>query len=286
MYIDAAFYHDLSKTNRSDHIPQGHDFFVLSAGYSQLLTLPQVNTEYLSRQDYQLIYVVGGPLHYYDKDGTEHIAPAESFLLFKPYEYQNYTLFKEDGCSFFWCHFGGILVEEILNNYKLANKRVVNVDSNPKFRKLFHLMRYNLMHKQPYYVEMCKLYLQELIISIARARKLKNANEQLPENLVCVIDYIHEHYYEKITVSQLAKIGTTNTKALSKQFAKYFGVSPLGYITNLRLQKAQTLLLQTNHKINEIALSVGFNDPLYFSNVFRKTFSISPREFRNQNNQS
>ena len=82
MFIDAAFYHDLTKINRSDHIPQGHDYFVLSSGYSQLITLPQVNTEHLSRHDYQLIYVVGGPLHYYDKDGTEHIAPAESFLLF------------------------------------------------------------------------------------------------------------------------------------------------------------------------------------------------------------
>ena len=133
------------------------------------------------------------------------------------------------------------------------------------------------------YDELCKLYLQELIISISRARKLKNANEQLPESFAPVLEYIHEHYYEKITVLQLAKIGTTNTKALSKQFVKYFGVNPLGYITNLRLQKAQTLLLQTNHKINEIALSVGFNDPLYFSNVFRKTIGISPREFRNKN---
>ncbi len=283
MFIDAAFYHDLTKTTHNDIVPQGHDYFVLSSGYSQLITLPQVNTEHLSRHDYQLIYVVGGPLHYYDKDGTEHIAPPESFLLFKPYEYQNYTIFKEESCSIYWCHFGGILIEELLKHYKLLNKRVINVDSSPQYRKLYHLMRYNLNQKKPHYVELCKLYLQELIISIAQARKQKNSNEQLPESLVSVVDYIQEHYYEKTTISQLARIGTTNTKALSKQFVKYFGVNPLGYITNLRLQKAQTLLLQTNHKINEIALSVGFNDPLYFSNVFRKAIGVSPREFRNKN---
>ena len=75
----------------------------------------------------------------------------------------------------------------------------------------------------------------------------------------------------------------TNHKALSKLFNEYLGEPPTKYLTNFRIQKAKMLLLQTNHKINEIALAVGFSDPLYFSNVFHKITGLSPREFRTQN---
>ena len=130
---------------------------------------------------------------------------------------------------------------------------------------------------------MNKLYLQELITSIARANKIKNTLKEYPENLVTALEYIQDHYHEEIKITQLTRICMTNHKALSKLFTEYLGESPTKYLTNFRIQKAKMLLLQTNHKISEIALAVGFSDPLYFSNVFHKITGLSPREFRNQN---
>ncbi len=283
MLIDAAYYYEDIFSGNTDKVPSGHHYFVLGAGYSQAITLPSVDTIHLNRRDYQLIYVLGGPLHYYDEDGTEHLAQPGNFLLYKPFEYQHYTIFKEEGTSFLWCHFGGDLVDEFLKEYHLLNKRIITTNENPTFRKLFYLMRNNLTQKQPYYIEICKLYLQELITSIARANKLKNTQKEYPENLTTALEYIHYHYHEKIKISQLTRICATNHKALSKLFVEYLGVAPSKYLTNLRIQKAKILLLQTNHQINAIALAVGFSDPLYFSNVFHKATGLSPREFRNKN---
>lgn len=282
MLIDAAYHFENFKNGHNDEIPPGHRYFVLGVGYSQAITLPIVDTIHSNRKDYQLIYVLGGPLHYYDNDGTEHIAQPGNFLLYKPYEYQHYTIYKDEGTSFFWCHFGGDLVEGLLKEYHLFNKRVITTNENPTFRKLLYLMRSNLTQKQPYFTEMNKLYLQELITSIARANKIKNTQKEYPENLVTALEYIQDHYHEEIKITQLTRICMTNHKALSKLFNEYLGEPPTKYLTNFRIQKAKMLLLQTNHKINEIALAVGFSDPLYFSNVFHKMTGLSPREFRNQ----
>lgn len=283
MLIDAAYYYEDIYNGNTDKTPPGHRFFVLGVGYSQAISLPKVETVHLNRRDYQLIYVLGGPLHYYDNDGTERTAQPGNFLLYKPHEYQHYVIFKEEGTSFFWCHFGGDLIEEFLKEYHLYNKRVITTNENPAFRKLFCLMRSNLTQKQPYYTEMCKLYLQELITSIARANKIKNTQKEYPDNLNTALEYIHDHYHEKIKITQLTRICMTNHKALSKLFTEYLGEPPTKYLTNFRIQKAKILLLQTNHQINEIALAVGFSDPLYFSNVFHKLTGLSPREFRNKN---
>lgn len=282
MLIDAAYHFENFKNGHNDEIPPGHRYFVLGVGYSQAITLPIVDTIHSNRKDYQLIYVLGGPLHYYDNDGTEHIAQPGNFLLYKPYEYQHYTIYKDEGTSFFWCHFGGDLVEGLLTEYHLFNKRVITTNENPTFRKLLYLMRSNLTQKQPYFTEMNKLYLQELITSIARTNKIKNTQKEYPENLVTALEYIQDHYHEEIKITQLTRICMTNHKALSKLFNEYLGEPPTKYLTNFRIQKAKMLLLQTNHKINEIALAVGFSDPLYFSNVFHKMTGLSPREFRNQ----
>lgn len=282
MLIDAAYHFENFKNGHNDEIPPGHRYFVLGVGYSQAITLPIVDTIHFNRKDYQLIYVLGGPLHYYDNDGTEHIAQPGNFLLYKPYEYQHYTIYKDEGTSFFWCHFGGDLVEDLLKEYHLFNKRLITTNENPTYRKLLYLMRSNLTQKQPYFTEMNKLYLQELITSIARANKIKNAQKEYPENLVTALEYIQDHYHEEIKITQLTRICMTNHKALSKLFNEYLGEPPTKYLTNFRIQKAKMLLLQTNHKINEIALAVGFSDPLYFSNVFHKITGLSPRDFRNQ----
>ena len=53
------------------------------------------------------------------------------------------------------------------------------------------------------------------------------------------------------------------------------------FINNVRIKNAKTLLKKTNHTITKISLYVGFNDPNYFSNVFKKVVKSTPTEYRN-----
>ncbi|NIK69101.1 MULTISPECIES: response regulator [unclassified Paenibacillus] len=95
------------------------------------------------------------------------------------------------------------------------------------------------------------------------------------------IDYIEEHYLDSdLSIKQVAENIHLNPSYLSTLFKKETGETFTGYVTKLKLQKAQVLLRNTEMKISEICQTVGFEDSTYFSSVFKKHFQISPSEFR------
>ena len=283
MLLKGGYYFDSLKKSNRDIPPKGHILFVLSSGHSKPITVPYIETIHPPRQDYQLIYVHHGAIRYFDKDGTEHIAPEGSFLLYKPLEYQKYILYLKENAEIYWCHFSGTFAEILLKNYNIYDKKIITLSSKTKYRRLYTSLRTTLENKPKYFVELCSLYLQELIVTIGSDMESNLIQNSMPIALKNAVEYIHEYYYENITIAVLVKIAASNKITLTKQFEKYLQCSPKKYLNKFRIEKAKTLLLQTEYKIKEIASAVGYQDPLYFSTVFHEETSFSPREFRNQN---
>lgn len=74
-----------------------------------------------------------------------------------------------------------------------------------------------------------------------------------------------------------------NLDYIRKGFKYDIGVTPLEYLTQLRINHAKELLINADFKsIYEIAYSCGFNDPYYFSRLFKKNTGYSPKEYRNK----
>ncbi len=65
-------------------------------------------------------------------------------------------------------------------------------------------------------------------------------------------------------------------------FKQYTGYTPHQYLQRIKMQKAAKLLVETSTSVKEIALLLGIDNPLYFSNAFRRFYGISPREYRKQ----
>lgn len=281
--IENAYYYTFEFKKTTDIIPKGHILFLLSTGRTKLLTVPTAKTLHPPRKDYQLIYMHSGSLHYFDKDGTPHTAPPGSFVLYKPYEHQEFYITAEENADKYWCHFDGVFVEQLLQTYNLIDKRVIIVPPKKRYRQLFKLMRTTLENKPEYCIELCSLYIQELIVSLGSELKKQELYKNYPDCIRIVMEYIENNYHKKLTINELSNIGITNPKTLTRQFVKFIGEPPIKYLNKFRITKAKILLIQSEHKINEIALSVGFQDPLYFSTAFRAETGLSPREFRNQN---
>lgn len=282
MIIENAYYYATEFKKNTDTVPKEQKLFLLSTGRTKLITVPIAKTLHPPRKDYQLIYMHRGCLHYFDNDGTAHIAPQGSFVLYKPYEHQEFYITSEEEADKYWCHFGGLSVDTLLETYGLTDKRVIPLPPKKRYRQLFVLMRTALENNSEYKVNLCSLYVHELIATIGDALKSQNGQLSYPKSFAYTLDYINNNYYEKITIEKLVTLGTTNSKTLTRQFLKYTGVPPIKYLNNLRIEKSKILLLQTEHKINEIALAVGFQDPLYFSSVFHSATGLSPREYRNK----
>ncbi len=80
--------------------------------------------------------------------------------------------------------------------------------------------------------------------------------------------------------AQLAIKMSLSESQLNRKIKKLTGKTLSIFIRYVRLQQAKKLLLSTDHNISEIAYSVGFNDPAYFSRTFSKEFNLSPSKFR------
>ena len=66
-------------------------------------------------------------------------------------------------------------------------------------------------------------------------------------------------------------------------FTQKMNISPHRYIIELRIAQAKFLLFTTNVKIYDIAKSIGYDDPFYFSKAFKKMTGLSPSDFREKN---
>ena len=91
-----------------------------------------------------------------------------------------------------------------------------------------------------------------------------------------VLQYIYSSYNQKITLDDLVKVSGVSKYHLSRVFRQCTGVTIMQYLTNYRLKISNTLLIDTDKNIQEIAEICGFSDSGYFCHCYKKVFGISP----------
>lgn len=82
------------------------------------------------------------------------------------------------------------------------------------------------------------------------------------------------------TVDQMASDVALSRSNLYRRTQSMLGITPNDFLRNVRLKHAAHLLSNTDMPINQIALSVGFQSPRYFSQYFNKMFGVTPSEYR------
>ena len=92
--------------------------------------------------------------------------------------------------------------------------------------------------------------------------------------------YIHEHYHEPISRSDIAQHVNISNDYLTYCFRQELNTTPIRYIQRYRINLAKTLLKDTQKTITEIAMEVGFSDSGYFSRLFHRETGLSPDKYR------
>lgn len=91
--------------------------------------------------------------------------------------------------------------------------------------------------------------------------------------------FIDQHYADELSLEKLAELAELSPKYFAEQFKKYYAVSPMEYVAEVRLRKAKQLLASGSGPMKEIAHAVGYRDEFYFSRKFKKSFGISPSAY-------
>lgn len=120
---------------------------------------------------------------------------------------------------------------------------------------------------------LCKIYTEN-------SRKEDETASNPDELFMQAISMIHERYYEKISVLELSKIAQLSRSVFMKRFKEICGLPPIEYMTKLRIEAAEQMLLNTNLSIMDIAFKCGFYDSAHFAKKFIKKNGISPSEYR------
>ncbi len=94
-----------------------------------------------------------------------------------------------------------------------------------------------------------------------------------------VSEYVGSHFSDDINLLSLSKVFSVSESHLSRKFKEVSGVGLNEYITFVRIMNAEKFLSEGKYSVTEVAAKCGFNDPNYFSTVFKKIKGITPLKF-------
>ena len=99
-------------------------------------------------------------------------------------------------------------------------------------------------------------------------------------DILKILQYIDEHYTEKITLNDICEYLDISVSHLTRLFKTSTGYTLVEYINNLRIREAGKLLVSTKEAISQIALDTGFESFSYFGKLFSKYYNLSPMKYR------
>ncbi len=279
MYTNNAYLNNTTQDIKDKSRP----LIVTSCGTYHLYTRPKLPTwRPRGRLDYQLLYIAAGKAHFHF-DGKEQIVTAGHMVLYRPKEPQKYEYYGEDQTEVYWVHFTGGNVKNILRSYGLTDdKRVFYCGSGLDYQNLFRTMINELQMCKENYEEVLETYLRLIFIILKRyfANATKSDNARVVEEIDKATMYFNEHYSEDISIDEYAQNNHVSVSWFIRNFKQCTGSTPMQYILSKRIYNAEILLHDSTYNVTEIAEIVGYDNPLYFSRIFKKVKGISPSEYR------
>jgi AraC-like DNA-binding protein len=130
------------------------------------------------------------------------------------------------------------------------------------------------------------LLVMELFVLISRALKMewessiKNKSPKIKELIQVSVNYIHNNYERDISLKDIAQYVFLSTSYFTRAFKEEMGISPISYLLKIRIERAKELLKETDKRISEIALSVGFSNQQRFNDIFKKYAKLTPLQYR------
>ena len=91
---------------------------------------------------------------------------------------------------------------------------------------------------------------------------------------------LHDKFPEFEKLAELAESYGMSEGHFIRQFKSYTGQTPLEYRVTKRMETAKSLLAGTDLSVTDISSSLGFDDPLYFSRVFKRVFGVPPSAWK------
>lgn len=259
-----------------------HQLYVSHIGY-----FPKALYHYCQRPqgcvDNILFYCVQGK-GYYTLDGHTFTLNPNQYVIVpatdKPLVYWSDT---EDPWSIYWVHFTSDALQAFNRAYHIVPEQGPQyIPHNEKGIRIWEEMYENLSRGySPENLMNTNLYLYHLIATFVFSQQ-QNQNSSSPEKAIIreTIDYMKNNLDKTIRIEDFADLNKYSVSHFSKLFRLTTGMSPIEYFIHLKMQKACQLLYTEDSRVKQIAALLGYDDPYYFSRLFKKYMNTSPETYR------
>ena len=258
-------------SRRSDEFP-----LAVNCAGNVSMSFPFTTDNPSGREDYYLLFMVQGELHTVFPGGTRHLHSGD-FVIFPPHYHYTYHSTSCEPMNYLYAHFTGSYAEKFLSLCgfgELPCRHSVKDDAeiSALFQELYDCFEIDtpLSHlKRGCILEKILLRLSETMQDHATPHPLERSLRR-----------IHSSYQENLRIPELARLENLSNSRFITVFRERMGISPAAYIIKKRMSAACELLENTDISVKQVGILVGYNDPHFFSKIFKRHLGLSPVEYR------
>lgn len=221
---------------------------------------------------YELIYKLSGEVLTHFNENVFHIKSGMVYIIPKS---NNADYYIERTIP-------GDCIDIFFDTDVTLNENLIVFDfkENKKIQDLFQKIYKHWITKPSGYYFKCMSMTYEIlyeIISKSEQYSPKNKYRKIEKG----IEYLHNNLYTNIDYKMPSELCGISYTYFKKLFIEKFGVPPVQYVNNIRLERSSELLLTNKHSIGEISKMCGFENVYYFSKKFKEKYQLSPMTYKN-----
>ncbi|MFK7782615.1 AraC family transcriptional regulator [Psychroserpens sp.] len=257
------------------------NFYVSDLGY-----YPSAHHHYRLRKQgakqHIFIYCTKGKGEIHLNNVRTEINPNQFYIIPKNSNHE-YKADIDDPWSIYWFHFNGVLADKLYKRYE--STQTANYKNIPfskerinSFEKILALFNSNYLENHLEYANLLTLNFISYFIYHDFESNIKGNTDNTTVN--SIITFLGNNLDKKLTLDVIASKFNYSKSYLHTIFKAKTGYPLLVFFNLKKIQKACELLNYTDMSIKEISFEVGFEDPLYFSRIFKNFMGKSPRNYK------
>lgn len=258
--------------------PLSRDCLPSAMGY-----YPQAKDHFMARDmpdDDLVIFCVAG-IGSVEVGGVRHRVQRGDAVLLPAGRAHSYNADKNDPWTIFWVHVCGELSDPMMHHLGSPDDVVIHPGLSPRliagFEQLLEVGQTG--YNESRYIASCA-HLKHLLIMMADLDAQQRRHSQQEFDLLAIQDYMRAKLSGRITLEELARYSDISKSHLVERYKALTGYPPVKHFTHMKMEAACALLDSSSQSIKQVAVVLGYDDPLYFSRLFKKVVGVSPSVYR------
>ncbi len=210
---------------------------------------------------------------------------AGDMIVLPPGMSHHYAARPERPWSLFWCHFRGTKAQQYYDYMHFsAGVPIIKNLRDPALLSSFHslISVVSSGYSLPVFVHIAHQLKQ--IITLSKRLRSRSEKDLSADSIAAVRTFMRENLHRRLSLDDFARVSELSRYHFNRKYKEITGYSPMQHFMHLKMEQACFLLDRSDMSISEIAFELGYEDPLYFSRVFRKTTGLAPSRYRQSAN--